>query len=213
MSTFTPANKIRPSQVLGGVMGWLDETSFEMETPSISSTVKTAGGVVEDFFSLVGDIAGVESKGGEQSAKFPSKGSIEFNKKEQSAREKLKQKEESDRKKSFYQALEQNRLRARQAKDKMWLEEEINDITANLSTNEKNRLLHYQAGYKDRSVYQMAELRRKVIEEKRLAEKQKKEASVAETKPRRASAMNAAFEGGSGTQGAGQANLSAHATG
>ena len=98
------------------------------------------------------------------------------------------------------------------AKDRMWLEEEINDITANISTTEKNELLHYQASYKDKSIYQKAELRRKIIEQRKKADKQQKETSVAQTKPG-SSALQTAFEGGSGSQGSGTANLSSQAAG
>ena len=168
-------------------MGWFEnEGSYETEA-AVSSVVRGTGGVLE-----------------EEKARFPSKGTLEFSKNQAKA--------EAENKKIFYQALKEDQARTQQAKDKMWLEEEINDITSNMSTEEKNRLLHYQASYKDRSVYQMAALRKKIIEERRKAEKQNKEASVAETKPG-ASALQTAFEGGSGSQGAGQANLSAHATG
>lgn len=216
MNTYTPngaANKTNPRQVLGGAMGWIDEIGYEMETPSVSSVTRGVGSIFEDIFSLGQDIAGVENQNSsENSNGFPSKGSLEFNKKEATAQEKLKKKEEAEKKKVFFQGLKEDQERAQRAKEKMLLEEEIGDMISNLSTEEKNKLLHYQSSYKDKSIYQIAELRKKIIEQRRKTEKQEKESSVAETKPG-ASALQTAFEGGSGSQGAGQANLSAHATG
>ena len=216
MNSFHPngnANKINPRQVLGGAMGWPDETGYEMETPSIPSVAKGVGSIFEDIFNLGQNITGIESQNNtENSNGFPSKGSLEFNKKEATAQEKLKKKEEAERKKVFYQTLKEDQMEAQRAKEKMLFEEEISDIISSLSTEEKNKLLHYQSSYKDKSIYQIAELRRKIIEQKRKAEKEEKASSVAETKPG-ASALQTAFEGGSGSQGAGQANLSAHATG
>lgn len=214
MNTFS-SNKTKVShrQVLGGAMGLIDEMGYEMETPSVASVAKGVGSIFEDIFSLGQDIAGVESQNSTENPDgFPSKGSLEFNKKETTAQEKLKLKEETDRKKVFYQNLKEDREKAQRAKEKMLFEEEISDMISNLSTEEKNKLLHYQSSYKDKSIYQIAELRRKIIEQRRKAEKQEKESSVAKTKPG-ASALQTAFEGGSGSQGAGQANLSAHATG
>lgn len=131
--------------------------------------------------------------------KFPSKGSIEFNAKQA----------ETNRKKAFYQAIKEDQERAQKAKDKL-LEEEIGDILKDLST--KNRLLLYQAGYQDRSIYQRAELRKKLIEEQKKSEKEEKAASIP-SPAKQPSALEGAFEGRSGTQGGGTANLSAQAVG
>ncbi len=197
-------NKVRPSQILGGILGGFDEIGFEMDTPSASSVVKGVSSVFQDIFSLGQDIAGVEEKHDSKEAqKFPSQGSIEFNKAQEKA---------VDSKKIFFQTLKDDTQRAEQAKNRMLFEEEINDIAINMPTDEKNRLLHYQSSYKDRSVYQRAELRKKIIEERKSADKQRKQASMAQTNPK-ASAMNAAMEGGAGTQGGSQANLSFQATG
>lgn len=183
---------VNPRQVLGGIIGGFEESSFEME--SFLSSVTTES---------------------EQNGKLAIGGKTElngFNKKQAELEKQLKQKEEANRKQAFYQALEQDRLRAQQAKEKMLFEEELNDITANMSTEEKNRLLHYQASYKDRSIYQIAALRKKIIEQARLAEKQQKAAAIP-SPAKQASALETAFEGASGKQGSGTANLSAHATG
>lgn len=131
--------------------------------------------------------------------KFPSKGSIEFNAKQA----------ETNRKKAFYQTIKEDQDRAEKAKDKL-LEEEIGDILKDLST--KNRLLLYQAGYQDRSIYQRAELRKKIIEEQKKSESQEKSASIP-SPAKQPSALEGAFEGRSGTQGGGTANLSAQAVG
>ncbi len=206
-------NKVKPSQVLGGIMGGFDEIGFEMETPSVSSVVDGVGGIFSDIFSLGQDIVGAEPKeASAESNKFPSKGTIEFNKNEARAQQQLKEKEQTDKKKAFYQTLKDDQVRAQMAKDRMWMEEEINDLTSNMSTEEKNELLHYQASYKDRSIYQKAELRRKIIEQRRKSENQQKDASIP-SPAKQASALETAFEGGSGSQGGGTANLSAHATG
>ncbi|MBI2330199.1 hypothetical protein HYU94_02330, partial [Candidatus Daviesbacteria bacterium] len=82
----------------------------------------------------------------------------------------------------FFQALKEDVDRARRAKDKLLFEEEINDIATNLPTEQKNQLLGYQAGYRDRSTYQRAELRKKLIEERKKAEKKQKEAEAPKAK-------------------------------
>ncbi len=213
MNTLTTTNKIRPNQQVGGGFGFFDEIGYEMETPSLSSVAKGLGGIVEDIFSIGSDLTegGSESKS-ESKLSIGGKTEIDFKNRQTEAEAKLKQRDEDDKKKAFYQAMEQNRLRTQQAKDKMLIEEEINDISLNLSTEEKNKLLHYQASYKDKSVYQRAELRRKIIEQRKMAEKQEKAASIP-SPAKRASALDAAYEGGSGSQGSGTANLSAQATG
>lgn len=201
-------NKLKSSQIFGG----FDEIGFEMETPSVSSVAKGVGGVFENIFSLATDIAGVEAKPAEEEQKFPPQGTIEFNQKIKEMEEDKKQKEEASSKRIFYQTLKEEVARVENARDRMIYEEEIADIGAHISTEEKNEMLHYQASYKDRSIYQMAELRRKIIEQRKKSEKEKKEVSIAQTTPK-ATAMNAAFEGGSGSQGGGQSNLSFQATG
>ncbi len=212
LSTKSDDEKIKPSQVLGGILGGFDEIGFEMETPSASEVVKGVSSVFEDIFSLGADIAGVEDKSTGEVQKFPPQGTIEFNKAITEAQKEEKKKEAAKAQKIFFQALKEDTQRAKDAKDKMLFEEEINDIVTNLPTEQKNELLHYQASYKDRSIYQRAELRKKLIEQKKEADKKQKEVSIAQTTPR-ATAMNAAFEGGSGTQGSGQGNLSFQATG
>jgi len=174
---------INPRQVLGGMIGGFEE-GFEKES-FLSNGKLAIGGKTE----LNG-----------------------FNKNQAELEKKIKEKAEADRKRRFNQALKEDYERTQRAKDRIWLEEEINDITTNISTEEKNKLLHYQASYKDRSIYQRAELRRKIIEERRKAEKKQKEATIP-SPAKQASALQTAFEGGSGTQGSGTANLSAHATG
>lgn len=209
MNTFGNKSKINPKNILGGILGSYEE-DFETETAIASNIAK---GFFESGVSLIKDIAGVEEKtesGGKE--KF-SKGTIEFNqavKKE--AAEQQKKKDETDKIKVFFQALKEDRERTQRAKDKLLFEEEINDIVTNLPTEQKNQLLHYQASYKDRSIYQRAELRRKIIEQREKAEKQKKAASIP-SPAKRPSALEGAFEGGSGKQGSGTANLSAQAVG
>lgn len=216
MNTSLSTNKVRPNQQVGGGFGFFDEIGFEMETPSLVSMAKGLGGIVGDIFSIGSDLTeGESSESNTDSSKLSIGGQteIDFKKRQTEAEAKLKQRDEADRKKAFNQAMEQNRLRAQQAKDKMLIEEEINDISVNLSTEEKNKLLHYQASYKaNSSIYQRAELRRKIIEERKKAEKQEKASSIP-SPAKQASALQTAFEGGSGSQGGGQANLSAHATG
>ncbi len=200
LSTRSDDNKLKKSQIFGG----FDEIDFEMEAPSASSIAQGVSGVIKDIFSLGQDIVGERTEVPEQKLnpdKFSS-GSIEF-----------KKKEDVEAKKVFYQALKDDTQRAEQAKNRMLFEEEINDVMVNLPTEQKNELLHYQASYKNnRSIYQRAELRKKLIEQAQQADKQQKQESMAQTKPK-ASAMNAAMEGGAGTQGGGQANLSFQATG
>ncbi len=216
MNTFgnTKNKRIDPRNILGGIPGLFNETDFERETPAISTIAQGMGGVFETISSLVQDITGIEpNKESDGVAKFPSTGSIEFNNKNQVQAEQVqKDKAETDRKKAFYQALKEDQERAQRAKDKLLFEEEINDIVTNLPTEQKNALLHYQASYRDRSIYQRAELRTKLIEQRKEAEKQEKQVSIP-SPAKQPSALEGAFEGRSGSQGGGTANLSAHATG
>ena len=198
---------VKPSQILGGIIGGFDELGFETEA-ALTSVSKGVEGIVEDLLSLGKDVTGVEAEK-EESHGFPSKGSIEFNPKEQAQAEKQAQQlKDAAEKRQFFEALKENVARVQNARDKMIYEEEIADIGAHLSTEEKNNLLHYQASYKDRSIYQMAELRRKLVEQKKRTDKEKKEVSMAQTQNKGKSAMQGAFEGSSGTQGSGMANLS-----
>ena len=214
LSTKSDEEKVKPSQMLGGAMGWHDEIGFETETSSASSVVKGVGGIFEDIFSLGREeIAGVETKPTSEKPPFPITGSIEFSKAQAKAEEDQKQKEVAAQQRIFFQAFKEDQQRAKEAKERMLIEEEIAETIATLPTEAKNDLLHYQASYKNnRSTYQMAELRRKIIEQRKEADKKQKETSMAQTQPK-ASAMNAAFEGGSGSQGGGQSNLSFQATG
>ncbi len=208
-----PNEKINPKNILGGILGGFDEIGFEMEAPSVSSVAKGAAGIFQDIFSLGQEVSGIKPEQSKSADHFPSSGSIEFNKRNQAEQAKeQKQQEVAASQRVFYQSLKDEQSRAQQAKERMLFEEEVGDISTNMPTDEKNRLLHYQSSYKDRSIYQKAELRKKIIEEKRNADKQQKNSSMAQTNPK-ASAMNAALEGGSGTQGGGQSNLSFQAAG
>ncbi len=204
-------NKIHPTQVTGGVMGWFDDADFEKES-LLSSITRGVVDVIEEVPKAVVDAFKTDPEYKLDPTKFPSQGSIEFNNNLAKVEEQQKQKEEADRKRRFNQALKEDYERAQRAKDKMLFEEEINDIATNLPTEEKNRLLHYQASYKDRSIYQRAALRAKLIEAARKAEKQQKEVSIP-SPAKQPSALEGVFEGRSGTQGSGTANLSALATG
>lgn len=208
LSTKSDDKKINPSQILGGIMGGFDELGFENEV-SLSSVSKGVGGIFKDLVSLGTDIAGIEDKkSGSENNKFPSQGSIEFKKQEAQAQQEIKVIKEANEKRAFFQTLKEDVARVESARDKMIYEEEIADIGAHISTEEKNSMLHYQASYKDRSIYQMAELRRKMIEQKKNSDKDKKQASMAQTQTKGKSAMQGAFEGSSGAQGGGMANLS-----
>lgn len=214
MITFsdTKNKTINPRNILGGIPG-LFEDDFEKETSAISTITQGVSGVFEAITSLGQDITGLEpKKEANGKAQFPLTGSIEFNKQQVQAEQSQKEKAEIDRKKAFYQALKEDQERAQKAKEKQLFEEEINDIVTNLPTDQKNQLLHYQASYRDRSIYQRAELRKKLIEQRREAQKQQKAASIP-SPAKQPSALEGAFEGGSGKQGSGTANLSAHATG
>lgn len=195
-------NNANPLNMLGR-MGFYDELGFEKETFTAANVANEVGEVFKDIFALKADIAGVEDK--EQSAGFPSSGTIEFNKKQ--AEIDQKQKKETERKKAFFQALKEDQERARRAKDMLFLEEEINDIAANLPIDQKNELLHYQASYRDRSIYQRAELRKKLIEQRKKQENKEKQAAIP-SPAKQANAIETQFEGGSGKYGGGSANLS-----
>lgn len=177
-------------KILGG-MDFLDEGEFERETSSAISTV---------------------------SETFSTTGSLEFSKPREDKvnaeqLQKLqKENTETNRKRAFIQALKEDMERTARAKNKLLFEEEINDIITNLPTEQKNELLHYQANYRDRSIYQRAELRKKLIEQQKKTEKQEKAASIP-SPAKQPSAMEGAFEGRSGSQGSGTANLSNQAVG
>ncbi len=209
MNTFgSTKSKINPRNILGGMEYY--EEDFEMETSAVSSLTQAVTGVLKDAFSLGQDIIGIEAQPQvTETQKFPTTGTIEFTKKLEKDQ---KDRAEIERKKAFNQTLKEDYERAQRAKDKLIFEEEINDITTNLPTEQKNRLLHYQASYQDRSIYQRAELRRKMIEESKKAEKQEKQASIPNP-AKQPSALEGAFEGRSGNQGSGTANLSAQAVG
>lgn len=212
-STITKSEeKTNPRNILGGILGGFDEIGFESEQPIVSNIAQGISGVFQDILSLGQEVSGVENKPTTETQKFPSQGSIEFTRAQEKAEDDKKKQKEVETKKIFYQALKDDQQRAENAKNRMLFEEEINEIATNMPTDQKNELLHYQASYKDRSIYQRAELRKKLIEQRKQADKQQKQASMAQTSPK-ASAMNAAMEGGSGSQGGGQANLSAQATG
>lgn len=192
-----------------GIFGGFDEMGFENEV-SLDTVTKGAGSIIEDVVSLfTEEVAGVEpKKENGETPKFPSSGSIEFNKAQAEAAEEQKQKEVAAAKRAFFQTLKDDVARVENARDRMIYEEEIADIGAHISTEEKNDMLHYQKSYKDRSIYQMAELRKKIIEQRVKSEKTKKETNIAQTQTKTKSAMQGIFEGASGTQGGGQANLS-----
>lgn len=179
--------------ILGGIPG-LFETDFEKETTVVAESVK---GLYEMVFS-------------KEETKFPKTGSIEF--KQKQSHEEEKQKVKAERVRAFFQSLKEDMDRAQKAKDKLLFEEEINDIITNLPTEQKNKLLHYQASYKDRSIYQRAALRKKLIEEQKKAQDKQKKASVP-SPAKQPSALETAFEGGSGKQGGGSSNLSNQAVG
>lgn len=197
---------INPSSVLGGIPGLFEEFEFEKETSMVSTV---ASGVLEGITSLGKDMVGAESNSeSNESHSFPSKGTIEFNKKQEEANAaEKKQKTEAERKKAFFQALKEDQERAQRAKDILWFEEEINDLTANMPDDQKNVLLHYQASYKDRSIYQKAELRKKLIEQKQKEEEKEKAAAIP-SPAKQANALETQFEGGTGKYGGGSANLS-----
>lgn len=197
---------VNPKNILGGIPGLFEEFEFEKETMTVSNVVS---GVFEDIFSLGEDIKGSETKSeSNESQKFPSTGSIEFNKKQvEENAENEKQKAETERKEAFYQTLKEDQERVRRAKDILLFEEEVDDFVTNLPTDQKNQLLHYQASYRDRSIYQRAELRKKLIEERRKAEEKEKDAKVPST-AKQANAIETQFEGGTGKYGGGSANLS-----
>lgn len=197
-------------------IGFFDDFEYEKESNEssvVSAVAKGAGGIMEAFVSLGQDISGIEPKKESNDAKkFSLDGSIEFNKAKAQFEQEQKQKEVINKKKVFFQALKEDTERAQRAKDKLLFEEEINDIATNLPTDQKNELLHYQASYKDRSIYQRAELRKKLIEIRNKSEEKEKKSSVP-SPAKQPSAMEGAFEGRSGTQGGGSANLSAQAVG
>lgn len=192
MNTFgsTKSNNSRKN-ILG-----LFEDEFESESSIVSTITSTiasvakdmVGGAYEAAFDLSKTVVITESQT-ESNGKFPASGSIEFNNKEQTKqlqkqKEELDQRQKAEKKRVFYQVLKEDQEKARTEKEKQLFEEEVNDMVANLPTEQKNELLHYQASYKDRSIYQQAELRKKLIEQREKQEKEKQEASIAATNPK-----------------------------
>lgn len=197
--------------ILGGILGSLED-NFEKESSFLSEVAEAAVDLGRNF-------KGAESKNESNgSGKFSIDGSINFKNQTQKLEESQKnlgqsQKEqkEVDRRKAFFQSLKADLDKVQREKDRVF-EEEINDIITNLPTEQKNQLLHYQASYRDRSIYQRAELRKKLIEQSEKTEKQEKAASIP-SPAKQPSAMEGAFEGRSGSQGGGTANLSNQAVG
>jgi hypothetical protein len=177
-----------PRKILGA-MGFFDETEFEKEKPLSS--------VLEAFVDL-----------GKKAA-FPTKGTIEFKKNQEHDQ---KEKEETDRKRTFFQRLKEEMDRVQKAKDKLLFEQELDDLTRNLPTEQKNEILGYQLSYRDRSVYQIAALRSKLAENRRKQQEKEKATSIP-SPAKQPSALEGAFEGRSGQQGGGTSNLSAMAVG
>ena len=212
-------NVLNPRNIIGGIPGFFeDDTSYESESSIVSSFFKGVGEVVNAAASLAKeDVSGV-SKGSETNSgeHLPKTGTLNFleaQTKQQQAHEAEKKKQKVvEQKTVFFQTIKEDQAKVAQVKINEQFEEEINDISVNMSTEDKNRLLHYQSSYKDRSIYQKAELRKKLIEQRKADEKQKAAASMAQTS-KGASAMQTAFEGGSGSQGGGQSNLSFQAAG
>lgn len=232
MNTFG-ATKNNGSDSRKRILG-LFEDDYENESSILSAFTSTVvavkdmakdavGGTYEAVSDLSKTVVIAEAKtesNGE--GKFPTTGSLEgFDKaKSQAQIEQLKKqaektekdRKETARKQAFYQALREEQERAARAKEKLLFEEEINDIATNLPTEQKNQLLHYQASYKDRSIYQQAELRKKLIEQHKKQETQEKQTSIP-SPAKQPSALEGAFEGRSGSQGGGTANLSNQAVG
>lgn len=163
MNTFSSIkSKTNPRNILGGILGSFEE-DYERETSIFSSVTQSVTEAVSDLIQIAK--AEPEKKSNEN-GKFSLDGSIEFKKKQA----------EINRIKDFNQDLEKNRDRIQRKMDQLF-EEEINDIATNLPTEQKNQLLGYQASYRDRSIYQRAELRKKLIEQRKKAEKQEKAAA------------------------------------
>lgn len=207
--------------ILGGIPGLFDETGFEKETSVFSTVAQGVGEVFEATVSLVKETVKAEPESEtKETAKFSS-GSIDFKKNQTQAEQLQKQQEQLakqlkeqagiDRKKVFFQSLKEDQDKVQREKDRVF-EEEMNDIITNLPTEQKNQLLHYQASYRDRSIYQRAELRKKLIEQSKKTEKQEKAAAIP-SPAKQPSALEGAFEGRSGSQGSGSANLSNQAVG
>lgn len=210
MNSFSSTkNKIDPGKILGGILGSFDETEYEKETSLVSSVKDFFGGVYEATADLGQTVIIAESKTETNGqVNFSKNGSIEFNK----PNEDQKKQAEIKRKTLFFQTLKQDQEKAQREQEQA-LEQEITDMVAHLPTEQKNELLSLQADYRNNnSIYHRAELRRKIIEQRRKADQQQKAASIP-SPAKQPSALEGAFEGGSGKQGSGTANLSAQAVG
>lgn len=196
MNSFSSTKSKTNLNILGRI-GFFEEDN-ERESSILSTVTQTTTEAISDLIQMA---KAEPEKKPDENGKFSMNDSIE---------DFQKQKAKADR--IFYQALKEDQDRAQKAKYKLLFEEEINDIVTNLPTEQKNRLLHYQASYKDRSIYQRAELRKKIIEEQRKTDNREKQASIP-SPAKKPHAMEVAFEGGSGTQGSGTANLSFQAVG
>lgn len=191
-------SKLNPASILGN-MGFFDESDSEKENSvfsAITSAVTSVASVVRDTAvegykatsELSQTVIVTESQlESGASGKFSTTGSFEdFNKNKAQLEQLQKQQTEREKaaqKRIFFQALKEDQDRAQKSKEKLLFEEEINDIVTNLPTDQKNQLLHYQASYKDRSIYQRAELRKKLIEQRKEEEKKQQQASLSVTNP------------------------------
>lgn len=210
MSTFLsdkPKNNTRTRPL--GAIGFYDEVGSERETSSVTSVVKeVVGGISEGVFSLLQEVGGVETKSSDEKLAIGGKTELKFDEKRQAKLEEDQKKSKiANNQRAFYQDLKNEQIRIEMSKNKPSLEEEINDAITSLSNTDKNDLLHLQASYRNNNnVYQRAELRRKLVEKRKMADKQQKESSIP-SPGKKISALDGAFEGASGSVGSGTANF------
>lgn len=201
-------NKINPKNILGGMLGSFED-GFESES-FVSSVKGTAEGFFEAIVDLGKTAAGTESKSEtNEKEKFDMNGSIDFKKQEEKQK---KEQAKIKRQTLFFQNLKQDQEKARREEEQT-MEQEIAELVASIPMEQRNELLGLQTEYRNsNSIYHRSELRRKIIEQRNKTKQQQKEASIP-SPAKKASALEGAFEGGSGTQGGGQANLSNQAVG
>ena len=207
MNTFLstkPQEKIKPSQILGGIIGGFEDNNYERESFSASFVSKG----IRDLTEAIIDLGKQTVETDKKSAKnIPPTGTIEFTKYQAQVEEDKQKQEKATQDRMFFQTLKDDQLRTQIAKDAMWMEEEINDVSANISTEERNELLHLQADYKNSgSIYHRAELRKKIIEARKKSENNNKESSIP-SPAKQPSALEGAFEGTAGSVGSGTANF------
>ena len=201
-------------------MGFLDEFGAEL-VPDPHRLVSDGGQFIKEGFNaikdlLYEDVAFIQTP--EQTPRKPmsATGSIEnFQTAHAKSPELLTKEREANYQRVVYANLEEARRNTQRFAHERTLGEAVRLEVSTMSTEEKNRALHLSLDLNEKNIsdpYHTYALREKKKEDWRKLEEKKKNTAIL-SPAKRPSALETMFEGGSGTQGSGQGNLSFQATG